>query len=405
MIYNHIIVRYGEITLKGKNRGQFINQLRKNVKEALRDFPEIKIDARHEQMILTLNGAHGKSVIEKVSKVFGVHALTPAVRISRTDDLQILKDATLDYYKKFENEVGTFKIESKRADKKYPIDSKEISRQLGAHLLINGQPLKVDVREPDMVITVEIRENAIYLYGKTYKAVGGLPVGTSGKAMLMLSGGIDSPVAGHMIMRRGVTVEAVHFESPPFTSEAAKQKVMDISEKFSHINGKFVLHIVPFTEIQKAIHEHMPGSYSITIMRRVMFELCDKIRENQGGLAIVTGENLGQVASQTLESMFTINEVINTPVLRPLISMDKNEIIEISKDIGTYDISIRPFEDCCTIFKPVNPKTKPRREKVHQFEEAFDFTALIEEAIAKTEKIIFSKQTKMDPNSEIDFLL
>lgn len=405
MIYNHIIVRYGEITLKGKNRGSFISKLRKNVQGALRDFPEVKIDARHERMILTLNGVDEKPIIEKVRKVFGIHALTPAVQVERTDNIEDLKAATLEYYRQFESEVNTFKIETKRADKRYPHDSGEVSRALGAHLLINGQPLKVDVRNPDMVITAEIREDAMYLYGKTYKAAGGLPVGTSGKAMLMLSGGIDSPVAGHMIMRRGVEVEAVHFESPPFTSEAAKQKVMDISEKLSHVNGKLVLHVVPFTEIQKAIHEHMPENYTITIMRRIMFQICDKIRENQNGLAIVTGENLGQVASQTMESMFTINEVVNTPVLRPLVSMDKNDIIELAKELDTYDISIRPFEDCCTIFKPVNPKTKPRREKVHKYEAAFDFTEMMEQAVANTEKVIFSQRGKKEVASEMDSLL
>jgi thiamine biosynthesis protein ThiI len=392
--FNHIIVRYGEITLKQRNRNTFIEQLRRNVKGALANYPNVRIEARHERMMLTLNGENYREVIERVRKVFGIHSLTPAFKAEK--DLQLVKDKALEYLNELEIKPKTFKVETKRADKSFPYGSDEISREIGAHILINAQPITVDVHQPALVLKVEIKVEAVYISGETFKAVGGLPVGTSGRAMLMLSGGIDSPVAGYLMMKRGVEVESVHFESPPFTSDKAKQKVVDLAEKLSHVNGKMVLHVVPFTEIQKLIHEKIPANYTITVMRRIMIKIVEKLRIKREAMAIVTGENLGQVASQTIESMFTINEVTNTPILRPLISHDKSEIIEIAQKIDTYEISILPFEDCCTIFKPANPKTKPLREKVNHFESFVDFEPLIEEAIENVEKIIFSDRKKKE---------
>ncbi len=392
--YDHMIVRYGEITLKGKNRGQFVKQLQKNVKHAIKAFPAVKIDARYERMVLTLNGEDYHAVLEVVRKIFGVLSLTPALRTA--PDLDSIKATALAYAVELGDQVKTFKVETKRADKNFPLDSMACSREVGAHLLINRQPLSVDVHNPDLRLLVEIKDDAAYISGKTEKAVGGLPIGSGGRAMLMLSGGIDSPVAGYMIMKRGVEIECVHFESPPYTSSRARQKVVDLAEILSHQNGKMVLHIVPFTEIQKQIHDCIPDRYSITVMRRIMIRIVEALRKRREAMAIVTGENLGQVASQTLESMYTINEVTNTPILRPLISMDKNDIIAIARELDTFDISIRPYEDCCTIFKPSSPKTKPRREKVHQFEDAFDFEPMIEKAVQETEKLIFSNRGKKE---------
>ncbi len=398
--YNHIIVRYGEITLKKRNRGQFIEQLRKNVKHTLKPFPKVTIETRHERMILTLNGENVDEVIEKVRKVYGIYALTPALKAEK--DLDDIKAKALTYMQQQSGNVATFKVETKRADKTFPHDSFACSREIGAHILINAQPIGVDLHNPDIVLNIEIKTDATYISGKTYKAVGGLPVGSSGRAMLLLSGGIDSPVAGYKIMKRGVEIECIHFESPPFTSDRAKQKVIDLAEVLSNVNGKMVLHIIPFTQIQKLIHKEIPDRFSITVMRRIMFRIADILREKREALAIVTGENLGQVASQTIESMYTINEVTNTPIFRPLISMDKTEIIQIAQEIDTYEISIRPYEDCCTIFKPSNPKTKPRREKVNQFEKEVDFSVLIEEAVSQAEKIIFTNRVKK--KTEIDEL-
>ncbi len=392
--YDHIIVRYGEITLKGKNRGQFVKQLRKNVKHALKGFPAVEIDAHYERMVLTLHGEDYHAVVAAVRQIFGVLSLTPALKT--TPDLDAIKATALGYARVLGDQIKTFKVETKRADKNFPLDSVACSREVGAHLLIHRQPLTVDVHNPDLRLLVEIKTDAAYISGKTEKAVGGLPIGTGGRAMLMLSGGIDSPVAGYMVMKRGVEIECVHFESPPYTSSRARQKVIDLAEVLSHQNGKMVLHIVPFTEIQKQINDCIPDRYSITVMRRIMIRIVEAIRTKREAMAIVTGDNLGQVASQTLESMYTINEVTNTPILRPLISMDKNDIIAIAKDLDTYDISIRPYEDCCTIFKPSSPKTKPRREKVHQFEDAFDFAPMIAKAVEDTEKLVFSNRTKKE---------
>lgn len=288
----------------------------------------------------------------------------------------------------------TFKITTRRADKTFPYDTFELNNMFGSFILKNIPGLTVDVKNPDINLRIEVRSEAVYLSCETVLCAGGLPVGSSGKATLMLSGGIDSPVAGYLAMKRGLRVEAVHFFSPPYTSERAKQKVIDLTEKLAAVGGTVKLHIVPFTDIQQLIHERIPENYSMTTTRRLMLRITDEIRKKNDGLAIITGESLGQVASQTLESMYTINEVTNTPVLRPLITMDKTEIIELAKQIDTHDISIRPYEDCCTIFVPAHPKTNPRRDKVNHFESFTDFNPLIEEALQHTKSISINVQNK-----------
>jgi tRNA uracil 4-sulfurtransferase len=261
-------------------------------------------------------------------------------------------------------------------------------------VLINTEDLTVDVKNPTMNLRVEVRTEATYLTCYDYKGAGGLPVGSGGKAMLLLSGGIDSPVAGFLTLKRGVGLEVIHFFSPPYTSERAKQKVIDLTRELTAFGGKIKLHIVPFTAIQEKIQEQVPENYTMTSTRRMMLKIADKLREKQQALALITGESLGQVASQTLESMVAINDVTSTPIIRPLITMDKLEIIEISKSIGTHDISIRPFEDCCTIFTPANPKTKPKLEKVSRFESFVDFDELVLQALNKVETIVITKEQK-----------
>ncbi|MBY6272997.1 MAG: tRNA 4-thiouridine(8) synthase ThiI [Caldibacillus debilis] len=388
MIYDQILVRYGEMSLKGKNRKIFVDQLRKNVRRALEDFPNIEIQAKRDRMHILLNEENMGEVKERLKKVFGIHSFSPVIKLEK--DMERLKESAKRLFLDLDASGKTFKVSAKRADKTFPYTSDQINRTLGTYLLNQIPGLTVDVHHPDFDLQVEVRQEAIYVTCEVIKGAGGLPVGSSGKGMLMLSGGIDSPVAGYLAMKRGLKIEAVHFYSPPFTSERSKQKVIDICKKLAEICGEIPLHIVPFTEIQQTIHQKVPNNYSMTITRRMMLRLTDEIRKKQGGLAIVNGESLGQVASQTLESMFTINEVTDTPVLRPLVAMDKLEIIQIAKEIGTHDISILPYEDCCTIFAPAQPKTKPTREKANEYETLFDYRALMEKALAGIETIVVS---------------
>src|SRR5699024_2511640 len=267
-----------------------------------------------------------------------------------------------------------------------------LNRIVGGHLLKNTTGITVDVHNPDVEINVEVRNEGTYITSQVIKGLGGLPVGSSSKTLLMMSGGIDSPVAGYLAMKRGVEIEAVHFHSPPYTSDRAKQKVLDLVKKLTVYGKTIRVHLVPFTKLQQAIFEEIPDGYTMTVMRRMMMRISEEICNKRGILSITTGESLGQVASQTMESMHAINAVTNVPVLRPLVTMDKSEIIDISKDIHTYDISIRPYEDCCTIFTPKAPKTKPKKDRVEQAEQLFDFTPYIEEAIEHTEEIKVSDQ-------------
>jgi len=390
MNYDRILIRYGELSTKGKNRKGFIDKLRRNIKMVLRNFPRIKIELKRERMYVLLNGENGAEIIESLKGVFGIQSFSPAIKTVK--EIEQIKEDALALFKNEYEEGKTFKISTKRADKSFSLDTNEINHALGGYLLVNIPGLKVDVKKPDINVQVEIREDAAYISCETIKGAGGFPVGSSGKAMLMLSGGIDSPVAGFFAMKRGLDIEAVHFYSPPFTSERSKQKVIDLSEKLAAISGELKLHIVPFTEIQQVIGKQIPENYSMTTTRRLMLRITDEIRDNRKGLAIVTGESLGQVASQTLESMYAINDVTSTPIIRPLITMDKTEIIDISMKIDTFDISNRPYEDCCTVFVPSSPKTKPKKEKVEHYESYIDFEPLILKAIENVETLIIKPE-------------
>lgn len=384
MEYDHILIRYGELALKGKNRNLFIEALRNNLSNKLEIFPNVKIKQTRDRMFILLNGENPEPVVEACRNVFGISSMSLAIK-SASEEEQI-KEAALTALKKAE-EAQTFKISTKRIDKNFPIRSQEMNQTLGGHLLQNSEGKTVDVHKPDVEIKVEVRKNGTYVTSKNIEGAGGLPVGSGGKTLLLLSGGIDSPVAGYLAMKRGVKLEAIHFHSPPFTSERAKQKVLDLTEKLSGFAGSIRVHVVPFTELQKKIHQEIPHGYSMTVMRRMMMRISEQIAEKRNILSITTGENLGQVASQTMESMHAINEVTNYPVLRPLVTMDKQEIINISQEMGTYKTSILPYEDCCTIFLPAAPKTKPKREKVNQFENVSNFETEIERAIQETEMI------------------
>lgn len=386
MKYDRILIRYGELSTKGRNRNKFVDKLKKSIRRALRNYPTAAIDADRERMYVILGEEKVEDIVQALKNIFGIQSFSPAVKVEK--DIEVMKEISLALVQKLFKPGMTFKVTGKRIDKSFPLSTDQINREFGAHMLINLPGLKVDVKNPDINLRIEVRNEAAYLFSENILGAGGYPIGSNGKGMLMLSGGIDSPVAGYLSLKRGVEIEGVHFFSPPFTSDRAKQKVIDLTEKLANINGAMVLHVVPFTEIQQMIHDQVPSNYTMTTTRRLMLRITDEIRRRQEGLAIITGESLGQVASQTLESMYTINQVTNTPILRPLVMMDKTEIIEIAQQIDTYDISIRPYEDCCTIFVPSSPKTKPKLDKVEHFESFVDFEPFIQKAVDNTELIV-----------------
>ncbi|MCE4051163.1 MULTISPECIES: tRNA uracil 4-sulfurtransferase ThiI [Bacillaceae] len=400
MKYDRILIRYGELSTKGKNRKKFVDKLRHSIADALSSFPNIKIDGQRDRMYVILNGTEAEAVVHSLRNIFGIQSFSPAIKVDR--DLDLLKDTALELVSSIYKDGNTFKVSARRSDKTFSLDTNELNHFFGSHILKNIPGIKVDVKNPDITLQVEVRSEAVYLSSENFAGAGGLPSGASGKAVLMLSGGLDSPVAGYLSMKRGLELEGVHFFSPPFTSERAKQKVVDIGNVLASMNGRFVLHIVPFTEIQQLIHKQIPENYTMTATRRLMLRITDEIRRRQEALAIITGESLGQVASQTLESMYAINAVTNTPIIRPLVASDKGDIVDIAKSIGTYDISIRPYEDCCTVFVPASPKTKPKKEKVEFYESFVDFEPMIKEAVDKVETIILTG--KQEENSLLDSL-
>ncbi|MGE0994989.1 tRNA uracil 4-sulfurtransferase ThiI, partial [Bacillus sp. GMa5/2] len=326
MIYDHLLVRYGELTLKGANRKMFVNQLRSNVKRSLMPLQGYKVKANRDRMYIELDeGADIKEMSQRLSKVFGIYSISPVLKIDKTMDA--IKEQAVEFAKGY-NGGDTFKIDVKRSDKQFPYDTYEIQREVGGAVLQGAEHVSVNVRNPDHTIKVEVRLDAVYIYDEVIPGAGGLPVGTGGKTLLMLSGGIDSPVAGMEVMRRGVTIEAIHFHSPPFTSEKAKEKVIELTRILSAHVGPIKLHIVPFTTLQKQVNKVVHERYTMTSTRRMMMRVADKLVHQIDANAIVNGENLGQVASQTLKSMYAINHVTSTPVLRPLLTLDKEEIVK-----------------------------------------------------------------------------
>ncbi|ATD30002.1 tRNA uracil 4-sulfurtransferase ThiI [Macrococcoides bohemicum] len=403
MKFDHILVRYGELTLKSGNRNTFVNQLKRNIKYALIPLEGYKVLANRDRMYVEVTeDADVEEIMRRISKVFGVHSVSPVVKVEK--DIEAIKEAAVVLAKDIDEPGKTFKVDAKRSDKGFPYETFDLQQILGGEILNHIEHLTVKVKDPDYKLLVEIRRDAAYLYSRVIKGAGGLPVGTGGKTLLMLSGGIDSPVAGIEVMRRGVTIEAIHFHSPPFTSEEAKQKVIDLTQIMAETAGEIKLHLVPFTDIQKMIHKTVPENLTMTSTRRMMMRIADQFARQIDAKALVNGENLGQVASQTLGSMYAINAVTNLPILRPLLTYDKEEIVIKAKEIGTYETSILPFEDCCTIFTPKNPKTNPRLDKVESFESKVDFDAMIEKAIEGIETITLSKNNQKAENDFSDLL-
>ncbi|MBR3694439.1 MAG: tRNA 4-thiouridine(8) synthase ThiI [Erysipelotrichales bacterium] len=388
MEYNHILVRFGELSTKGKNKKDFIVRLRNNAKNALNDFPNLKFETMHDRMFVILHGEDKDAVCERLQHVFGIHSFSPAVKSSK--DIEEIACIALEMMQ--ENEGCTFKVDARRSDKSYPMNSDEINRYVATKILKNTT-CKVNVRQPDIRLQIEIRPDCAYVLSKVIMGAGGYPVGAGGKALVMLSGGIDSPVASYLTMKRGIEIECIHYASPPYTSDRAKQKVIDLARKLARYQGRVKLHIVPFTDIQLEIYKHASESYPITIMRRMMYRIGQRVAEKNNCKALVNGESVGQVASQTLESMDTINCVVDISVLRPVVTYDKLEIIDVAKKIDTYELSIQPFEDCCTIFTPKNPVTKPTRKRAESFER-WDYEKMIEDCVNATETIVIYPQNE-----------
>jgi len=386
-MYDHILIRYGELALKGKNQKTFLNQLVKNIKELIKSETgeEPLIETEQGRIFFKLNGQSPEKYYEPLKKAFGVLSFSP---VRKTElDMEAMQKTALEEMLALDKKPATFRVTVRRPNKRFPVKSPQAQKNIGAFLLRNYSGLKVDLHSPDVEVFVEIRYDAAYVYTRKINGPGGLPLGTGGKAMLLLSGGLDSPVAGWLTMKRGVVIEAVHFYSYPYTSERAKEKVLDLARVLAQFAGEIKVHIVPFTRIQESISEKCYDSLWITLMRRFMFRIAERIAEKRNALALVTGENIGQVASQTIESIYAINRVIHTPVLRPLITMDKEEIMNIARNINTYDISIRPYEDCCTVFLPKEPKTKPKLEACEKAEELLRVEELVQDAVQNTEVI------------------
>ncbi len=379
-----ILAKYGEIALKGLNKSTFEDLLIKNIKRRLKKIGRYQCTRQQSTIYIEPleEDADLDYTIEKLSTVFGIAALCKAAVLDK--DFEKICEGTLEYFSEALEYARTFKVTAKRSDKRFPMKSPEICNELGGRILQKFSNLSVDVHNPELTVTVEIRDTNAYVHAVQIPGAGGLPVGSSGKAMLLVSGGIDSPVAGYMMAKRGIHVSAVHFASPPYTSERALLKVEQLCEKLTGYCGDIAFFYVPFTEIQETIKDKCPEEYFTIIMRRLMMEIAQRLADKDECLALITGESVGQVASQTLKAIACTDAVCRMPVFRPLIGMDKTEIISISRKIDTFDISIQPYEDCCTVFTPKHPKTKPSKEDVEMAQNSFDFSEMIQKAVDNT---------------------
>ena len=387
-----ILIKYGELTTKKANRNLFINILTQNIKNSLKNY-KIKLTKNRVRMFIEVeNDNELEEIIEKLTKIFGIHSIVICYKTN--NNIENIKNNILEITKNID--FKTFKVVTKRSNKEFPIKSMDFNNIIGGLLLKNKPNIKVDVHNPDYTLKIEIRENNTYIYSKEIEAAGGYPVGVAGKGILMLSGGIDSPVAGYMAMKRGIKLECLYFESPPHTSPQALNKVKKLVEILSEYQPDIKLHIINFTNIQENIYKNINPNYMITIMRRMMYRITDKIREKNKALVIINGESVGQVASQTLNSMYVINNVTTTPIIRPVACLDKIEIIEIEKKINTYETSILPYEDCCTIFLPKHPVINPKLSNCLEYENLLNYQQLIEETITNVQTIKITKNNKFN---------
>ena len=380
-----LLIKNGEIALKGLNRNTFESILIKNIRFRLKDLGKFNIRIAQSTVYIEPleENIDFETAVERIRKIFGIAVFSRAAVAEK--NYQDIKKTALEYLQDLMPDVKTFKVDAKRSDKHFPMKSPEIMREIGGDILEAFPHLKVDVHHPEVTVTVEIRDYAAYIHAKRIPGAGGLPVGSGGKAMLLISGGIDSPVAGYMMAKRGLELQAIHFVSPPYTSDRAREKLESLCAKMGEYCGRIHFYCVPFTKIQEALRDHCAEELFTLLMRRLMMEIAQHFADKEGAQALVTGESLGQVASQTLSALACTDAVCRMPVLRPLIGMDKSEIVEISRKIDTYELSILPYEDCCTVFTPKHPKTRPSVEEVTAAQEDFDFAPLIQEAIEGTE--------------------
>ena len=379
-----IVVKYAEIHLKGLNRPFFEKKLVERIKQALRPLPVRVVREQGRVFIFGVPVEALQEVSDKLSHVFGIHSFCPALSVEK--DWDVICRAALTLIDK-EEENKSFKVFAKRADKRFPLTSEQICREMGGVVLDSKPSWHVDVHKPEIRLTVEIRQDSAFIYTKELPGAGGMPVGTNGKAMLLISGGIDSPVAGYMIAKRGVCLDAIHFYSFPYTSERARDKVVELTRLVSAYAGPINLHLISFTEIQTTIYDKCPSAETTVLMRRLMMKIAERIAVDNGCQALITGESIGQVASQTMESLACTDDAVSLPVFRPLIGFDKEEIVEKAEKIGTFATSILPYEDCCTVFVPQHPVTKPKVEQLRQSEAQVDFEPMIEKAIREDETV------------------
>lgn len=384
-----LLVRYGEIALKGKNRPFFEKKLLQNIRYSLKGLEPFEVLFQRGRYFIKISAENLLPAQRKLQRVFGIVSISPVTRSNL--DLDEICRIALETVKDNYIPGMTFKVDTRRANKKFPHTSPEVSSAVGAYLLKSNLHLRVDVHHPDTTIHIDIRGKEAYLYSQVIQGLGGLPVGVAGRGLLLLSGGIDSPVAGWLALKRGVEIETLHFHSPPFTGDGAVNKVWDLCRMLSSYGGKITLHLVPFTEIQKELRLNCPETMMITLIRRAMFRIAERLAVKRNIPVLFTGESLGQVASQTLENIVAINAVTNIPVLRPLISFDKEEIINIARKINSYSVSIRPFEDCCTLFVPRHPVTRPRLNELEKAEENIPLEELTDRCLENIEsRIIIS---------------
>lgn len=384
-----ILVKFGEMALKGLNKKTFEDMLKKNIKRRIKSLGRFELTSAQSTIYITPmdDDVDMAEVVERVGKIFGIAALCRACVCEK--EFGDIAEKAVEYSEEALSSAKTFKVNAKRSDKAFAMKSPEICAELGGIILEKFPHLSVDVKNPDVTVTVEVRDTNAYVHSENIKGAGGLPVGSSGKAMLLLSGGIDSPVAGWMMAKRGIHISAIHYVSPPYTSDRAQLKVEQLCDKLTDYCGGIAFFCVPFTEIQEAIKDNCPEEFFTIIMRRLMMEIAQRIAKKDDCLALITGESVGQVASQTMAAMACTDAVCRVPVFRPCVGMDKTEIIEIARKIDTFDISIEPYEDCCTVFTPKHPKVRPRLEDIEKAQNAFDFEPLVQKAVEGTTMKLF----------------
>ena len=391
-----ILIKYGELTTKKGNRKFFIKALFQNIKDKLKNY-NVKIHRDISRMYIEFDDKDLDKILKRINTIFGIHEYLVAYKVE--SDVDIIKESVLSLVK--ESDFTTFKVETKRSDKNFPINSLDFSRMMGGVILKNLNDKRVDVHNPELLLNIEIREYFTYIYTNSYKGLGGYPNSTLGKAMLMLSGGIDSPVAGYLALKRGIKLDCVYFEAIPHTSIEARNKVIDLAKKLSVYTDMINLHVIPFTELQESIYKNVDSEYCITIMRRMMYRISERLAKRNKCMVLCNGESIGQVASQTLTSMSVINNVTNMPVIRPVACLDKLEIIDIAKKIDTYDISILPFEDCCTVFVPRHPVINPNLGKCIEYEKLIPYEEMIDKIMDNVLTIKITEDDDMNDFSNI----